>query len=360
MMPEDRGQRLYEFFDSYPSLSLGEKLLAYPALMPPYPRFFEGQFSISSTQYYTAVQAILELQCEWPQEFLESRRAFFLCIHIAYNLALGRRPGGSHPLIVYSQHVWDDRAAKQLVEDFPQSKFVHTVRDPISSCDGVFHHHLSILAEQHMLLPCSALDMLAHKDRAHSGMESRTRTIRFEDLHSDTAATMRDLADWLGLTPRESLFNSTFHGVPYVVTRDGISWSGGRLQQIQRHSWHLSGKDRALLFALFHQNFLEWAYPCPKSFKYPIVRWIVFLSLVPLPLRMEVIAAREIFKRRIFPAIRHGDIWRAMKSVLVIGLCRLKIIRLLVPAFVQCSVDPPELLRVGLARHAMDGERAAT
>ena len=29
--------------------------------------------------------------------------------------------------------------ARHLVEDFPQAKFVHTIRDPISSCDGVFH-----------------------------------------------------------------------------------------------------------------------------------------------------------------------------------------------------------------------------
>jgi len=57
MLPETRGQRLHEFFRDYPSLSWRDKLLGYPAFLPEYPRFFEGDFSISSADYYAAVQA---------------------------------------------------------------------------------------------------------------------------------------------------------------------------------------------------------------------------------------------------------------------------------------------------------------
>ncbi len=103
----------------------------------------------------------------------------FLLAHIAYNLALGRSPTSSHPLIVYAQHAWDDRVAKQLVEDFPQTKFLHTIRDPISSCDGVFHYHFSRTAESfprvYILAPYTALFCLTNKDGPHFGMEPRTR-----------------------------------------------------------------------------------------------------------------------------------------------------------------------------------------
>jgi hypothetical protein len=97
MLPQSGGERLYEFFARYQSLPLRDKLIAYAAFEPEYPRFFDGEFAISSGQYYAAVQAILEVYGKWPPDFLESRRAFFLFVHIAYNLALGRRPASSNP-----------------------------------------------------------------------------------------------------------------------------------------------------------------------------------------------------------------------------------------------------------------------
>jgi hypothetical protein len=345
MLPESCGQRLYEFFESYQSLSLRDKLIAYAALDRTYPRFFEGDFAISPERYYAAVQAILEVYGNFPPDFLESRRAFFLFVHIAYNLALGRRPASPRPLIVYAQHVWDNEMARHLVEDFPQAKFVHTIRDPISSCDGIFRYHLQFV-ENHILLPFMALSLLASKDGPQSGMESRTRAIRFEDLHGNLAETMHDLSDWLGLPYQATLLDSTFNGIPWVVTRDGKAWSGRRLEQVQRQSGNLSRKDRALLFALFYENFVAWNYPCPRVLRHLTVRCIVFVSLVLVPMKMEIITARAVFKRRILPSIRHGNIWTGIKSLLVIGFCRLKIIRLVVSVFFRRCAYGTALLQV--------------
>jgi hypothetical protein len=354
MMPELCSETLYDFFERYPALPLRHKLLAYPVFEQNAPRFFEGDFAISPAQYYAAVQAILALYDTWPPEFLESRRAFFLFVHVAYTLALGRRPASSHPVIVYTQHVWDNVAARRLVEDFPQSKFVHTIRDPISSCDAAFHFHLKYV-EKHILLPHSVLYYLANKDRPHFGMESRTWTIRFEDLHSDPAGTMRDLSDWLGLPYQPTLLDSTFNGIPYIVKRDGVAWSGRRVEQVQRRSLALSRKDRALLFALFYENFMDWDYPCPKIFQHLTVRLITVLSLLIFPMKMEIISARAVFKLNILPSLRRGNIWLAMKPLRTIGFCRLKIIRLLVPPFIQRCATRPVLLRVLLKKQPVKG-----
>jgi hypothetical protein len=345
MLPESCGQRLYDFFESYQSLPLRDKLIGYAAIDDTYPRFFEGDFAISPRQYYAAVGAILEVYGNFPADFLESRRAFFLFVHIAYNLALGRRPASSRPLIVYAQHVWDDAMATHLVEDFPRAKFVHTIRDPISSCDGIFHYHLKSV-EHHIQLPYMALYLLADKDRPQSGMESRTRVIRFEDLHRDIEETMRDLADWLGLPYQATLLESTFNGVPWVVTRDGEAWTGRRLAQVQRYSRNLSSKDRALLFALFYENFADWNYPCPKIFGHTTVRCIVFASLFLVPMKMEITAARVVFKRRILPFIRSGALLPAIRSSVAIGLCRVKIIRLLASVFFRRYAYGTTLLQV--------------
>ena len=127
-------------------------------------------------------------------------------------------------------HESDNVIAGLLVDDFPKAKFVHTVRDPISSSDASFRFGFNGLymdyPRAYTHIPYGALFALADKDRPHSGMESRTRTIRFEDLHRDNAEIICDLASWLDLPYQASLRDSTFNGIPYVVSRDGKAWSG--------------------------------------------------------------------------------------------------------------------------------------
>jgi hypothetical protein len=352
MLPELCGRLLHEFYERHPTLPLNDMLLAYPAYASIDCRFFEGAFAISSAEYYAAVQAIVECYGKWPIEFLKSRRAFFLFVHIAYNLALGRTPRSSIPLIVYAQHDRNNVAARHLVEDFPQAKFVHAVRDPISSCDALFHYHLDALAEHDIYLSHSVLDFLTSKfDRPHCGMGSRTWTIRFEDLHSATAETMRDLADWLGLPYKQTLLDSTFNGIPYAVIRDGKTWSGPRLDQVKRKSRYLSAKDRALLFALFHENFVAWKYPYPKICRYRIVRFLLVVSLVLFPMKTEIVGARAIFKHRILPSVRQGNIVRAIKSLFAIGFCRLKIMWLFVSVVFRRCTHRSTLLQVNKSGH---------
>lgn len=354
MLPELCGWKLCDFFERYRPLPLRDKLIAYPAYLPYITRLFEGDFAISPASYYAAVQAILEFYDKWPPEFLESRRAFFLFVHIAYNLALDRRPASSNPLIVYAQHALDNVVAGQLVEDFPQAKFVHTVRDPISTCNGMFQFVLNTVSEKfpqtYTQAPYSALLCLVDGDRPHLGMESRTRTIRFEDLHRDSVGIIRNLSEWLGLPNRATLLDSTFNGVPYVVSSGGDTWSGRRLEQVQRRSPSLSFKDRALLFAVFYENFAEWNYPCPKIFEYLIVRCIVFVSLFLFPTKMEYIAAGASFRRWILPLARQGNIIPAVKALIGIGLYRAKIIQLLVPAFCRRCAHRTTLLHVDYQR----------
>jgi hypothetical protein len=347
MLPESRGYNLYDFFVRYQSLPLRDKLLAYPADVE-YTDFFQGVFAISPAKYYAAVEAILAFSSNFPAEFVDSRRAFFLFVHIAYTLAIGRRPASPNPLIVYAQHWPDNTIAEYLVDDFPLTKFVHTVRDPITSCDAFFHYHVKALAERFILLPYSALCCLTDKDRPHFRMEARTRTVRFEDLHSDIAETMHDLSDWLGLSFQSALLDSTFNGIPYVVKRDGVTWSGRRLEQTERQARYLSLKDRTLMFALFYENFVDWRYPCPKIFKYRIVRCLVVVLLVLLPMKMEIIGAEDIFRRRFVPSLQRGEIASAIRSLLAIGECRLRIIWIVVRAFSQRCFYRPRLLQVAL------------
>jgi hypothetical protein len=204
------------------------------------------------------------------------------------------------------------------------------------------------------LAPYGALICMTNQDRPHVGMEPRTRTIRFEDLHSDAAQTIGDLSDWLGLSFQPALLNSTFNGNPYVVKREGVAWSGPRREQVQRRSLYLSLKDRVLLYALFYENCVDWNYPCPKNVGNPIVRFIVFVSLILVPMRMELIAARGVFMGWTLPLVRRGKIWPAIKSLLGIGFYRVKIIGLLVPAFFRRLAYKTTLLQIDNKKRALE------
>ena len=113
--------RIYQFFEHYQSLSLHDKLIAYPVFSQD--NFFQGEFPIATADYYAAVKALFDVYGNSSLEFLESRRAFFKFLHMVYCVALGRRPASPHPLIVYAQHDWHARIGEALRRRLSASTF---------------------------------------------------------------------------------------------------------------------------------------------------------------------------------------------------------------------------------------------
>lgn len=149
MLPKSRGQWIYPFLEQYRFLSLREKLIAYPdfaeAMEAP---FFHGEFAISESDYYAAVGALFAVYGGYEREFLDSRRAFFVFVHVAYSLALGRRPANPRPMMVYAHHRMSDERGRAFIEDFPKARFLHTVRDPITTFDSWFTTQLEFQANE--------------------------------------------------------------------------------------------------------------------------------------------------------------------------------------------------------------------
>jgi hypothetical protein len=327
LLPWTCSERIYEFFERFEPLSLHDKLIAYPIFAA---NFFQGDFPIVAADYYAAVAAIFEVYDNYPTQLLETRRAFFQFLHVAYSLALGRRPASPHPLIVYAQHWWSDLSARRFVEDFPQARFLHTVRDPITAFDRTFEHWSKLYSTDEASW---VIHNLARTDQPHSGMESRTRAIRFEDLHDKTEKTIGRLVDWLGLPYHVAVLKSTFNGTPYVVERNGITWSGARPEQALRSSRNVALTDQALLFALFYEDFVAWNYSCPKIFGHRLVRGLTCMLVLPIPMKTEVIRAWAAIKDQVFPSLMRGRLLFAFKCLFGIFRWRLSIMRLIVVEF---------------------------
>ncbi len=118
------------------------------------------------------------------------------------------------------------------------------------------------------------------------------------------------------------------------------------MEQTERRSPNLSRKDRALIFAILYENFVNWNYPHPAIFASWTLRCVAFVSLVLLPTKMEVIAARRLFQARILPSLRRGNLVNVIRCLLGLGLCRMKIIGRLTPAFCQRCFRRVPLLEI--------------
>jgi hypothetical protein len=332
MLPTLQGDRIYQFFERYESLSLHDKLIAYPVFSADFIHsdFFQGAFPIGAAGYYAAVKAVFEVHGNSAQGFLESRRAFFQFLHVVYCVALGRRPASPRPLIVYPQHGWNDQLARRFVEDFPQARFIHTVRDPITNCGRFFDYRIKMtdLYREPALIPAYVIWNLSRRDVPHRGMESRTLAIRFEDLHLHPEKTMRAVANSLGLPYQPSLLESTFNGVPWIVRRGTSSWSGARAEQAVRDSRNISVTDKGLLYALLYEGFVAWNYPCPKIFKHSVVRLLYCALVLIIPMKMEFIAAHEFIKK--LPTLRDGRLRYAFKGPVNILICRFAIMSIVI------------------------------
>ena len=340
MLPTSRSQRIYQFFEYYRSLSLREKLITYPIFSTD---FFQGDFPVAAADYYAAVNALFEVYGDRSPDFLESRRAFFLFLHIVYCVALGRRPVSSRPLIVYAQHRRHDQLGRCFVEDFPQGRFIHMVRDPITNWGRTFDEWFKggasfgpgLFAAGHVIRH------LIKSDTPHPGMESRTQTFRFEDLHLHLEETMRTVADWLGLPFRLSLLASTFNGIPWVFKKGTVSWSGPRPEQAMRDSRNVSFTDKGLLFAVFHEDFVAWNYPYPDIFNHALVRIVTCVLVLLIPTKIEIIAARTLFE-----PLRRGGFRYAINCLVRSLVCRVGIMLILAFDLFRRLVLRKKVLRV--------------
>src|SRR5260370_5371965 len=248
---------------------------------------------------------------------------------------MGGRHGRRGVLIVYGQHWKNDELARCFIEDFPDGRFIHTIRDPISALDSWFDRELEMerfgaqyrpeLAPRYLSPAAETIKKLLRWDRAHEGMEARTRAIRFEDLHLAPSTTMRRLADWLGIPYQPSLLESTFNGLPYYVRSGGVSWVGANPDNARRRSKNLNSIDRLLVFTLLQENFARWRYPMPGALRPRWQRLCIMAVLLPLPVKMEAINARLVLAQQALSSLRKGRFGFACGPLLFLLERRLRI-----------------------------------
>jgi hypothetical protein len=335
MLPMLLSTSIYQFFHDYPSLSVWEKLVAYPPYSVVKQKsdgdFFladnpTGNFAINPADYYASIEALFDLYADRSAEWLNARPRFFQFLHVAYTAALGRRLENPRPLMLYAQHWVNDELAERYIQDFPSGQFIHTVRDPISALDSWFDRKSDMDLYRVNRRPelatayfdsavSSTIDITSLGwDLAHRGMESRTRALRFEDMHLALEATMRRMADWLDIPFGPTMLQSSWNGTPWVVTIRGVSWCGSNPANARRRWRHMSIADRLTMFALMHDNFTTWNYPSPKFIHSRWTRLCIIALFWVIPTKMELVNAGVVLRRQALPNLRRGQIGFACRA----------------------------------------------
>ncbi len=347
-LPNQTSEYAYPFCGDYQSLSIWEKLIAYPAysqirkgnagdlFLKNNP---DGDFAVEPAHYFASVQALFALHGDNPLIGLEARRRFFQFLHVAYAGALDRPATHPRPLMISAQHWINGELARAFVEDFPDARFLHTIRDPISAVDSWLERHFTWqfgkdadLSSGYRYPAFDALRDLLSWDAGHRGLEERTRAIRFEDMHLAPERTIRRLAEWLGVAYRPCLLDSTLNGRPYVVEAGGRSWVGPNPKNARRRSKNLNALDQLMVFSVLHGNFATWGYPYPRLLRHRLARAAVVFAGLLIPTKMEWVNIRNVIRLQAAAALGKRRYARALLSPCVLLIRRLRMIQLFVSA----------------------------
>lgn len=368
-LPNLTGEMIYPFFETHAMLSIWDKLVVYPIyaaakkggaadlLLIDNPA---GNYATVPQHYYAAVQALHAIYGERPAEWLQVRARFVQFLHVAYAIANEQQPRNPRPAIIYAQHWFSEELARRFAQDFPQGRFLHTVRDPISALNSWFDMHMTWqIAErsgigEHYAFPAyDAIKDLLCWDRPHAGMEQRSWALRFEDMHVALEATMQRVADWLGIAYQPSLLESTLNRRPYIFTKGGRSWRGANQSSAQRRCNYLHRCDRALVFALFYQDFVAWGYPVPRALRFRWLRLLTSCACALVPMKIELINARALISSQALPALRSGRVIFACSAPLHLAWRRVRMMALLLAEAVKrTSAHRPTLRLLQVAGEA--------
>lgn len=144
-----------------------------------------------------------------------------------------------------------DPFVETMLADFPQAKFLVTIRHPMPATHA-FLEYLKSLPDYRADLSCYALwsylALMGFYSLVGLGrlLGEQLRLVRFEDLHGDTEKTMREMAEYLGIDYDPCLLESTFAGLPWSgagVTRNNEVIRGTSPAMLEKENKWKTGWD---------------------------------------------------------------------------------------------------------------------
>lgn len=157
-----------------------------------------------------------------------TRRTLFEAGHLAYALARDQRIASSGLQILFPIHGEERAVAAALLEDFPEARFVHTLRAPVSNVASLARHlRFNALDDREDAFSTSLRLLFLREgirsdrrftifsDRPYFAWLATSRQaqiLRLEDLHRGGSRAIGQVASRLGLSDVRGLSASTWDG----------------------------------------------------------------------------------------------------------------------------------------------------
>ncbi|MBF0177325.1 MAG: sulfotransferase [Magnetococcales bacterium] len=255
------------------------------------------------------IKVFADLITEYREDF--NKGLYLRVLHVAFHLALGRNLLDDM-VIAYQLHYVDPGLADELVKDFPDVLFLHTVRDPLQSLGSIMRAWLTPRLSKPGVAPESIksvppLLILQLRNIFLGGTpllfnyRHRSRAVRFEDIKNRPKETMEQVCRWLDIPWDDGLLETTTEGKqawasgPYlneVIT--GFDKAPLQRQHREYFSWF----DRLRLRTCLNTKETRWGYDPPALFSNRIFQ-IFMLCMIFFPFRFEKEHMRVLEKDRI-------------------------------------------------------------
>lgn len=189
-----------------------------------------------------------------------TRKEFFKAIHIAYFYSLGRKyTFNRQPIIVYFPHIANPDEPIELLRDFPHTKRICMVREPVQSLGSLINTYrrvCNISIEQMLYILRPAL---------YAGItnmeEYLSCAIKLEDIHTKSRPTLEKICKFINIPWNDSLMESTFDGLKWWNGKNSDRINGFNIKVINRkHEDLFTDFDRERLKALLFRKYKTWEY----------------------------------------------------------------------------------------------------
>lgn len=206
-----------------------------------------------------------------------TRKFFFQAVHAAYHRT--RKPDvrlTSDMHIVFQQHEFvPNEYSSKLMEDFPETRYLLMVREPISTLGSMYRHAPA----------APSLEGGLTGGTAPLEWQSKSAAIRLEDLHKHPEDVMKSVCRWLELPWNDSLLKSTFQGLEWWGDTSSAR-KNGFVESLPIRCSAFSAIDEFRLRVLLWPKFKAWNYQCP-DWHACLAGRLAVLALLVVPFSME-------------------------------------------------------------------------
>ncbi len=171
------------------------------------------------------------LRAALPKGRSITRRALFEAAHLAYARARGQHLSESGIKVLFPIHGEPRSVAAAVLEDYPEAKFVHTMREPVSNFLSACRYIQSSSMDERVfpLLGAASIlfdrkgtrydrDITLFGDRPYFHWlqcQGQVCYVRLEDFNSRLLEMTGKLASWIGISNSPTLRESTFDGLKW-------------------------------------------------------------------------------------------------------------------------------------------------